>query len=240
MTYSQAIRDELLQVKPVCKNCEKATTKCASELVKRCCKIAYLRNAYLTFGTIINPIKEYHLEFHLPSKELSDDILSVLESVGLQFKTAARGKAFILYIKGSQQIEDTLTCFGAVKASMELMNIKIEKELRNNVNRKTNCETANIDKTINAAFYQIQQIEHIIRVKGLDYLPIDLKQIAVLRLENPDASLSELCQIFGENHIKTICINGKDITDGNNKVAAISRSGINHRLKKICLIADEL
>lgn len=240
MTYSQAIRDELLQVKPVCNKCEEATTKRASELTRRCCKIAYLRNAFLTFGTIINPMKEYHLEFHLPTKKLSDDILSVLESVGLQFKTVKRGKAFILYIKESQQIEDTLTCFGAIKASMELMNIKIEKELRNNVNRKTNCETANIDKTVNAAFYQTQQIEHIIEKKGLDYLPIDLKQIAILRLENPDASLSELCQIFNDEKIKTISINSADITDGISRVSTISRSGINHRLKKICLIADEV
>lgn len=108
---------------------------------------------------------------------------------------------------------------GAVKSSLELMNIKILKDVRNKVNRVTNCETANIEKTVAASSMQVKSIEWIMTHKGLDYLPEELKTVAQLRLENPELSLSELCEISG---------------------LGLSRSGMNHRLKKIMEIADHL
>ncbi len=184
-----------------------------------CCAIAFLRGAFFICGTMINPNNEYHFEYSMLNESICNQFLNLLSEFELDFKKTIRNKNYILYVKDSQQIEDTLTCLGAVQSSMALMNLKIEKELRNKVNRRTNCETANIGKTVNAAMLQIQKIEHIKNKKGLDILPIELKQVALLRLENPDMSLSELC----------------DVAD--NK---ISRSGLNHRLKKICTIADSI
>lgn len=184
-----------------------------------CCKLSFLRGAYLTCGAMISPEKEYHLEFSLMNENLSFQLMDMLYEYELDFKLAARNKGYILYIKESQQLEDTLTCLGAGKASMELMNLKIEKELRNKVNRVTNCETANIGKTVNAAMGQIEKIEKIKNIKGLDFLTAELREVATLRIENPDSSLSELCSI---------------------SQSKISRSGLNHRLKRLCNIADGL
>ncbi len=188
-------------------------------LMDECCVRSFLRGAYCVCGAMINPIKEYHLEFSVMNQNVCEELIYILQNYDLDFKMTTRGKNFIAYIKESQQIEDALTCFGAIKSSMNLMNLMIEKELRNTVNRRTNCETANIDKTVNASMSQIANIELIMQKKGLDSLPIELKEVAILRLENPDMSLSELCALSNKS---------------------ISRSGLNHRLKKICSIAEEL
>lgn len=184
-----------------------------------CCAIAFLRGVFCICGTIINPQKEYHLEFCTSNKTICEELIYILSSFDLDFKMTTRGKNYIAYIKESQQIEDTLTCLGASKASIGLMNLKIEKELRNKVNRRTNCETANIEKTVNASYTQIQKIKLIQEKNEFDNLPIELKEVALLRLENPDSSLSELCKLANNN---------------------ISRSGLNHRLKRLCNYADEL
>lgn len=184
-----------------------------------CCKIAFLRGIYLTCGTVIDPLKEYHIEFSFRNENLCYLVSDMLYRLELDFKITSRGKNLILYAKESQQIEDILTILGAVKATMDLMNLKIEKDLRNIVNRRTNCETANISKTVNASITQVSKIELISLKIGLDKLPIELKEIARLRLANPESSLSELCELMPYK---------------------ISRSGINHRLKKLCDIADKL
>lgn len=189
-------------------------------LVKKdCCKAAFLRGAFLTCATVVDPQKEYHLAFLLHDEDLCYTLFEFLEEHELEFSVTTHGKGILLYTKESQQIEDTLTALGAVKASMDLMNCKIEKELRNNVNRRTNCETANISKTVDASIVQIECINRISATIGLDQLPAELKEIAVLRQTYPELSLSELCAIL------------------DNK---ISRSGLNHRLKKICSIANTL
>lgn len=190
-----------------------------SIIKKSCCKIAFLRGVYLICGTMINPQKEYHFEFNLSSERLCDRLLEILTDIGVEFKKTIRNKSFVLYIKESNQIEDMLTYLGAVKCSIELMNLKIEKELRNQANRVTNCETANIGKTVNASMEQIEKIKLIKETIGFDALPTELQDIAIMRLMNPEASLRELCMLNGNT---------------------ITKSGLNHRIKKLIEIADKL
>lgn len=192
---------------------------CPGFFQKNCCEIAFLRGAYLACGTMINPEKEYHLEFDAGGEELCRDLEEILGQYGLEFRQTVRLRRHILYIKESEQLEDTLARLGAVRASMELMNLKMEKELRNQVNRMTNCETANIGKTVSASMEQIRKIKRIQEKIGFDALPPPLKEAASLRVENPDLSLRELCERNGGN---------------------LTRSGLNHRLQKLCKIADEL
>ena len=184
-----------------------------------CCVGAFLRGAYLACGTMSNPLKEYHLEFRAPTQQLAEELAALLFVCGLSYRTSLRGAQPIVYAKESNVIEDTLTRMGAAHSAMEMMNLKIEKELRNNANRIVNCETANIEKTVNASLFQIQKIKKIKDTIGLDGLPIPLQEAALLRLANPDATLSELC----------VLSNG-----------SVSRSGMNHRLARLAKIADEL
>lgn len=187
-----------------------------------CCQNSFLRGVYCIVGTTINPKKEYHFEFCLPNQKICSQMYIMISQMSddtVEIKQTLRNNSFILYIKDSQQIEDILVYLGAVKCSMDLMNTKIEKQLRNSVNRRTNCETANIDKTVNASVLQVQKINHIIKTKGIDFLKPELKEVAKLRLSNPDMSLTELCSVADFQ---------------------ISRSGLNHRLKKICDLSDNL
>lgn len=186
---------------------------------KGCCEIAFLRGAYLACGTMINPEKEYHLEFDVGEESLCLELQELLERYGLEFRHTLRVRRHVLYIKESEQLEDTLARLGAVRASMELMNLKMEKELRNQVNRVTNCETANIGKTVSASMEQIRKIRRIQEKMGFDALPPPLKDAAILRIENPELSLRELCELGGDQ---------------------LTRSGLNHRLQKLCEIADKL
>lgn len=188
-------------------------------LQRDCCQVSFLRGAYLACGAMTNPRREYHLEFSVASAELCAEMAEFLEGMELEFHQSMRGRWPILYVKESEQIEDILARMGALKSSFELMNFKIEKDLRNQVNRVTNCETANIGKTVNAAMEQIRRINLLRESSAFETLPPPLKEAAQLRLDNPDASLRELCDLAG----------GK-----------ISRSGLNHRLKKLCDLADEL
>lgn len=190
-----------------------------SAFLKPCCEAAFLRGAFLVCGTIINPQKEYHLEFSLSSEKLAIAISEMLLNAGFEFKTTMRANSYLLYIKDSEQIEDIITYLGAPISSLELMNLKIEKEVRNNINRKTNCETGNIGKTVNASMEQIEKIKKIKNSIGLEELPLELQDVALLRLLNPEASLNELCMLMGNK---------------------ISKSGLNHRLKKLMEISDKL
>lgn len=186
---------------------------------KSCCKSAFLRGAFLTCGVLVNPEKEYHFEFKLEEEQLADELFSFLQAMGSPFKQTLRKEHFIVYLKGSEPIEDMLTLMGAPKAAMELMQVKLLKDLRNKVNRQTNCETANLDKTVKASVKQVDDIEWILQSRGELGIPEDLREVANIRLENPDASLAELAGLlpFG-----------------------LSRSGLNHRLKRLSKIAEEL
>lgn len=179
----------------------------------------FLSGAFLAAAAVSDPQKEYRVEFSFSNKQLCDDLAQLLTEQISAPKMTTRRNEYLLYYKESENIEDLLTYIGASKASLDLMEIKIVKGLRNKVNRETNCETANISKTIDAAMDQIQHIRLIESTCGIKNLPEDLQEIALLRLENPDLSLREL---------------------GSRLSSPISRSGANHRLKRIEAFAEQL
>ncbi|MBO4462294.1 MAG: DNA-binding protein WhiA [Lachnospiraceae bacterium] len=188
-------------------------------LMKSCCKRAYLRGAFFAAGSITDPGKGYHLEIVSPNEEKAARIISEFEYFGVEVKTVMRKGHVVCYIKEGERISDALNVIGAHTALMELENVRIIKEVRNDVNRRVNCETANINKTVNAAVKQIEDIEYIEAHLGLDSLPIALQETAHKRLENPEATLKELASMLDDN---------------------CGKSGLNHRLKKLHSIAEEL
>ena len=179
---------------------------------KECCRRALVKGAFLSCGTVIDPRKNYNLELVTPYLGLSRDLEQLLRDVGFLFKTVMRKSKYVLYLKNSEAISDFLAYMGAFQAQMELLNVKIEKEIRNDITRTANSETANLEKTINAAVAQIQAIETIQKTIGLDNLPEDLREIALLRLTHKDLSLSALGKMMNP---------------------PLSKSGVNHRLKKL-------
>lgn len=184
-----------------------------------CCYAAFLRGVFLSCGTIADPMKNYHLEFVIPFVKLTNDFATLLGDMGLTPKIVQRGNANVVYFKDSENIEDFLTLIGAQSSSLELMGVKMMKDVRNKINRKINFETANISRTVNASMAQITAIEKIEKIKGLSWLPEQLQEIAILRKNNPDMSLDEIKNELG---------------------GEISRSGVNHRLNRLIKIADDL
>ena len=175
---------------------------------------------FLACGSIIDPNKEYHIEFVMPSLELCNDLgLILIDYFGILAKHTERKNTNIVYIKESENIEDMLTLMGASKASLEIMNVKILKDVRNKINRAVNCDNANIEKSLRAAERQIEDIELIERTIGFASLSEDLREIAEVRYNNPDYNLKEL----------GLALN-----------PPISRSGANHRLERIKKAADEI
>lgn len=172
----------------------------------------FIRGAFLSCGTISDPAKEYHLEMCIGNALLCHVIIEMLKKCSLPAKLIIRKGQYVIYYKESEQIEDFLTLIGAVNASMSIMNIKILKDIRNRANRITNCETANIEKTVAASSEQVKAIKYIKNHLGLNSLPPQLREIAQLRLDNPEMSLRELGESLPE---------------------PLSRSGVNHRLKRI-------
>ncbi len=179
----------------------------------------FLRGAYLVCGSLTDPNKEYHLEFGVSYMNLSRDLSTLIGEVLAQPKTTIRRGSYIVYYKESENIEDIITYIGAMMSSLEMMNIKIEKDIKNRVNRRMNCDNANMDKTLNASMQQVEDIKYIFERKDESFLPEELLQVAKLRLENPEMSLRELCESVEP---------------------PLSRSGVNHRLKKISEIANSL
>lgn len=184
---------------------------------------AFLRGVFVSCGSVTDPNKEYHLELVLPENDRTPALLDFIAEHGMSLKETARGgarsKKTVLYAKESELIEDCLTYIGAANHSMEIMQVKIVKDFRNRVNRSVNCENANLDKTVAASNKSTADIEYIFSTMGADWLSHDLRETARLRVENPEMSLSELCGMFPEK---------------------ISRSGLNHRLKKLSKLAEEL
>lgn len=180
---------------------------------------AYIRGAFIGGGSISNPEKTYHLEFVTHSEEYAVDLSKLINSYGLNSKVIQRKNSYIIYIKEGEQIVDLLNIIGAHSCLLELENIRIMKEMRNNVNRLVNCETANLSKTVNAAVRQVESIKLIQSQIGLQRLPKNLREIAELRLNYPDESLKELGEMLDP---------------------PVGKSGVNHRLRKIEKIAEEL
>lgn len=182
-----------------------------------CCDISFIKGAFLSCGTASDPNKSYHIEFVVPYKTLSLDLMKMLNDYGIKAKHMVRRYVNVIYIKDSESIEDLLALMGAHNAALEIINIKIYKDIRNITNRRLNFENANLTKTADAAFEQMKAIETI-KDKGIyPTLSDELKHIANIRYENPDASLREI----------------GDMCD-----PPLSRSAVNHRLKKLIALAN--
>lgn len=184
-----------------------------------CCKRAFLRGAFLAGGSISDPEKSYHLEMVMSGRNKAVQMADTMKAYGLEGKIIERRNAYVVYLKEGAMIVDMLNVMEARLSLMELENIRVVKEVRNSVNRKFNCEMANLSKTVNAAVKQIEDIEYIRDKVGLDYLEESLSEIAELRLQHTEISL-------------------KDI--GERLSVPVGKSCVNHRLRKISRIADEL
>lgn len=182
-------------------------------------KMSYIRGAFIGGGSVSNPEKTYHLEFVTHSEEYARDLCRLVNLFGLNSKVIQRKNSHIVYLKEGEQISNLLGILGAHTSLLELENIRIMKEMRNNVNRLVNCETANLSKTVNAAVRQVESIKLIQKEIGLQRLPQNLREIAELRLSYPDESLKELGEMLDP---------------------PVGKSGINHRLRKIEKIAEEV
>ncbi len=182
----------------------------------------FLSKIFIRYGNITNPEIKYHLEFDLNSKALCDAIIYTFEhseALGFSPSVIKRRNNFVVYLKDSEKITDFLVFIGAQNAAMEIMQIKMIKEVRNNINRSTNFETANLSKVTNSSAKHINAINKIKSTIGLEELPEHLRETALLRIMNPYISLSDLSKLYKN---------------------PISKSGINHRLKKIMDIAKEI
>lgn len=185
----------------------------------RCCKRSYIRGAFLGGGSISNPEKTYHLEFVTNNEEHAKDLSQIINSFELNSKIVTRKENHVVYIKEGEQIVDLLNIIGAHQALLKLEDIRVLKDVRNNINRIVNCETANLGKTIDASMRQIENIEIIKKSIGLNKLPKNLRELAELRLEYSDASLKEIGLMLNP---------------------PVGKSGVNHRFRKIEEIAEEL
>lgn len=182
-----------------------------------CCKRAFLRGAFLSSGSMSAPEKGYHLEIVCGSEEKAKQIQELLGFFRMEAKMVLRKKSYVVYMKEGTQIADFLGVIEAYSQMEEFEKVRQVKEMRNTVNRKVNCETANINKTVSAAVKQIEDIKYIQDQRGLDKLPDALRDIAIVRMEHPEASLKELGTLLHP---------------------AVGKSGVNHRLRKLSEIAE--
>ena len=190
-----------------------------SLLQKSCCKRAFIRGVFLASGSLTDPEKGYHFEIVCSSDPKAEQLKQQLAFFGIEGKTLPRKGHVAVYINEGSQLVDALHVLEAHNSLMELENVRILKEVRNSVNRKVNCETANINKTVSAAVKQIEDIEYIKKHMGLDGLSPALSQVAQVRLQYPEAPLKELGEMLNP---------------------PVGKSGVNHRLRKLSEIADQL
>ena len=188
-------------------------------LKNSCCRRAFLRGAFLCFGSMSDPNKGYHLEFVCEYEAWAEQIRQMIGSFDIEARIIRRKKYYVVYLKEGAGIVDLLNVIGAHRCLMELENLRVEKEVRNSINRQVNCEAANITKTVNAANKQIQDIELLQKHYGLSNLPENLRQMAKIRLEHPESSLQEL---------------------GGYLNPPVGKSGVNHRLRKLSEIAEKI
>ncbi len=225
MSFSSDVKEELCKKAPKTRHCKLAFLAGLSfeitgvDLSRLCCKRAYLRGAFIASGTISDPNKAYHFEIDTPTKEYAGWLSDLIHSLGVDAKVSKRKERYIVYLKDGEGISDALNLMEAHIAMMNFENVRIVKEVRNSVNRQVNCEVANSSKTVAAAKRQIDDIKYIQEHAGFEKLKPELAQMARLRLENPDVSLKDLGQLFDE---------------------PIGKSGVNHRLAKLCEIAESL
>ena len=188
-------------------------------LQQTCCRRAFLRGAFQASGSMSDPSKSYHFEIVCDSQAAAGQIQEIMDGFGLDAKIVQRKKAYVVYLKEGSRIVDVLNVMEAHIALMELENVRIFKEMRNTVNRKVNCETANINKTVSAAVKQVEDITYLRDTVGFEHLPDNLAEAALARLEHPDATLKEL---------------------GETLDPPVGKSGINHRLRRLSEMAEKV
>ncbi|SHE14709.1 Sporulation transcription regulator WhiA [Chlamydia abortus] len=187
---------------------------------KDCCRRAYLRGAFLAGGSVNNPEgSSYHLEIASMYEEHCKALVQLANSFQLNARCIERKKGFVFYIKEGEKITEFLSLIGAHQALLKFENVRIMKDMRNSVNRIVNCETANLNKTIGAAVRQIENIKLLQKEIGLENLPDKLREVAEIRLQYPDINLKEV----------------GDLLKG-----TVSKSGVNHRLRKIDEMAEKI
>ncbi len=191
----------------------------AGLLAKKCCQKAYLRGTFLGGGSVSNPEGDYHLEVISKDYNHANEILKIMNQMDLKAKLSTRKNWYVVYLKESDQIVKCLNLMGAHGALLNFENVRVYKDVRNQVNRLVNCETANLSKTVNAAMRQIENIRYIEATIGLDRLPPTLKETARLRLEHADVSLKELGEMMNP---------------------PVGKSGVNHRMRKLEDISKKL
>lgn len=187
---------------------------------QKCCKISYIKGALLSCGSITADAGKnsgYSCSFVLSNAQIAEDLKTILDDFGIRCKIAERINNYIVYIKESESICDLLALLGASKSFLDLQNIIINREMKNNTNRQTNCIVANIDKTVNAAIKQIEAINKIENAAGLGFLPPHLRFVAEMRKAHPEASMEAIASQCG-----------------------LTKSGVNHRIRKIIEISDSL
>ena len=236
MSFSQNIKDEILSLnvnKKCCSNVQKlAELLTEGENVdiqslkkniknNNCCKKAFLRGIFLGSGCIVDPNTDYHFEITTRSKKNANVILDILNnSIGLEVKLIKRStNLYVIYLKDSEQISLILSYLSASNALFEYENVRALRSIKNNINRSINCETANLTKTISAAYKQLEAIQKLEQNNMIDKLPTEIKEMCILRKNNPEMSLEELSKLC--------------------KVP-VTKSGVNHRLKKIIEIANKI
>ena len=184
-----------------------------------CCKRAFIRGAFLAAGSMSDPKKAYHFEIVCAAEPMAEQIRELMSSFSMDAKIVQRKKSYVVYLKEGSQIVDILNIMEAHVSLMELENVRILKEMRNTVNRKVNCETANLNKTVSAAVKQLEDITYLRDTIGLEKLSEGLEEVALARLSHPDASLKELGALLSP---------------------PVGKSGVNHRLRKLGDLAEKV
>lgn len=184
-----------------------------------CCKRAFIRGAFLAAGSMSDPKKAYHFEIVCAAEPMAEQIRELMSSFSMDAKIVQRKKSYVVYLKEGSQIVDILNIMEAHVSLMELENVRILKEMRNTVNRKVNCETANLNKTVSAAVKQLEDITYLRDTIGLEKLSEGLEEVALARLSHPDASLKELGALLSPS---------------------VGKSGVNHRLRKLGDLAEKV
>lgn len=210
MSFSSELREELIELKMWDNNSNLEQDEQLARLI--------IREAFIKKGFINDPNKEYHLEILFKTKKKAEQLKEIIENFGINIKLTTKNLDYMLYLKEGEEISSFLALIGANKSVIKFEEIRVMKETRNNINRLVNCETANLNKTINAAVKQIESIRKLKKNKKFNNLPENLKELANLRIERPDATYEELGKMLSK---------------------PIGKSGVSHRLEKISKLANE-
>ena len=211
MSFSSDVREELLELRMWDNNSNLKQDEQLARLM--------VRESFIEKGFVNDPNKDYHLEILFKTKKKHDEVKDIVLNFGIDIKSTKKGSSYMLYLKDGEEISSFLALIGATKAMLKFEEVRVIKDTRNNINRLVNCETANLNKTINASVKQIEAINKIKKKNKFKTLPDSLKEIANLRVKNPDLSYEELGKMLEK---------------------PIGKSGVSHRLDKIIKIANEI